>query len=113
MYAVGNKLCRWNVDNRKVVFNRTIDRLTSITALDYDDDFDYVFLADVGNHIARYFIQMFKDNYAQETKLDILPIPIKLKNFVAAFYGWRLTVSRLQSYYERQCHYKRQFTFYH
>ena len=72
LYAVGNRLFRWNVDHRKVVFNQRIDRLTSITALDYDDDLDDVFLADVGNQIARYFIQIFKDSYAQVKVVSIL-----------------------------------------
>ena len=117
MYAVQNKLFKWNVDQRKVLFNQTTDRLRSITALDYDDDFDYVFLAYVENQIARYFIQVFKDNYAQvqvvailryfSFEVKILLIPIKLKNFVGPFNGWVSTVSRLPS------HYKRFFTFYY
>ena len=87
-----------------------------MTALDYDDAFDYVFLAYVENQIARYFIQIFKDNCAQvqvvailryfSFEVTILLIPIKLKNFVGPFNGWVSTVSRLQS------HYKRFFTFY-
>ena len=117
LFAVESKLFKWNVDHRKVVFNQTIDRLRSITALDYDDDFDYVFLSDVENQIARYFIQIFKDNYAQAKvvailgyfsfEVAILLIAIKLKNFMAPFNGWVSTVLRLQSYYNRL------FSFYH